>query len=405
MAYTPSQGILDKYAKVLVNFALNKGKGIKKGDVVRIIGEDASKPLFAAVYRQVIKSGGHVISSYSPSVAPGFNLGKDFFELAKSHQINFFAEKYMRGLIDQVDHMIAIDCETDMKAMEGIDSKKIMARGLAQKPAHLWRNKKEQAGKFSWTIGLYGTPAMAKEAGMSEKAYWEQIIKACFLDEKDPIAHWKKVVEGIQRDIKKLNALKIKKVHITGEDADLHITIGEDRQWLGGRGANIPSFEIFTSPDWRGTNGWIKFNQPLYRYGNLIKGIRLEFKDGLVTKATATDNQKVLRDMIATPDANKIGEFSMTDKRFSRITKFMATTLYDENIGGPNGNSHIAVGMAYADTFSGDPAKLTEARKKALGFNDSTVHTDMITTTPRTVTAILANGKEKVIYKDGKFTI
>ena len=67
-------------------------------------------------------------------------------------------------------------------------------------------------------------------------------------------------------------------MHVEGEDVDLRISLGEQRRWLGGRGRNIPSFELFTSPDWRGTEGWIYCNQPLYRYGNLVKGIRLDVR-------------------------------------------------------------------------------------------------------------------------------
>ncbi len=120
------------------------------------------------------------------------------------------------------------------------------------------------------------------------------------------------------------------------------MSVGEQRRWLGGRGRNIPSFELFTSPDWRGTEGWIYCNQPLYRYGNLVKGIRLAFVDGLVSEASAEQNEQVLKEMIATEGADRIGEFSLTDRRFSRITRFMAQTLYDENVGGAHGNTHIA---------------------------------------------------------------
>jgi len=76
--------------------------------------------------------------------------------------------------------------------------------------------------------------------------------------------------------------------------------------------------------------------------------------------------------------ADRIGEYSLTDKRHSRITKFMAETLFDENIGGPYGNSHIALGMSYRDTYAGDVSKLTTKQAEALGFNDSSVHTDII---------------------------
>jgi aminopeptidase len=172
---------------------------------------------------------------------------------------------------------------------------------------------------------------------------------------------------------------------------------------LGGSGRNIPSFEVFTSPDWRGTEGWINFNQPLYRYGNLIDGIRLEFKGGKVVKSTAKKGEKVLKEMIKAENADKVGEWSLTDKRLSRITKFMAETLYDENVGGPFGNTHIALGNSYVDSYEGPIHKMTRKQFEKLGYNYSSVHTDIMSTTNRTVVAHLKNGKEKVIYKDGKF--
>jgi aminopeptidase len=240
---------------------------------------------------------------------------------------------------------------------------------------------------------------------MSEKEYWNQIIKACYLNEKDPVKKWRQVIKQIRSYQNKLNALKIEKLHIKGSDADLHIQLGEKRAWVGGTGRNVPSFEIFTSPNWRGTNGWIKFNQPLYRYGNLVKGIELWFENGIVVKSKATQNEKVLKEMIATEGADKVGEFSLTDSRFSQITKFMGETLFDENVGGKYGNTHIALGAAYHDCYDGDPSKVSKKEWERLGYNDSSVHTDIVSTANRTVTATLPNGKEKVIYKDGKFTI
>jgi aminopeptidase len=83
----------------------------------------------------------------------------------------------------------------------------------------------------------------------------------------------------------------------------------------------------------------------------------------------------------------------------------MATTLYDENIGGPNGNTHIALGGSYHDCYDGNPAKIAKTQWAELGFNDSAVHQDFISTAPRTVTAYLKNGKEKMIYKNGMFAL
>ncbi len=412
MSYTPSDKILKKYADVLVNFALGGGKGIKKGEVVRVSASESAKSLYLAVCNAIVVAGGHVLSNYGPDDEKGDkrrneSFTRHFYEHAEPHQINFFPKKYLKGIVEQMDHSVFLLAEKDPHALKGVDPKKIMQRGLALKPFMDWRHQKEWKGKFTWTIALYGTPAMAKEAGLSEKEYWDQIIKACFLNEKNPIAKWKAVYRDIEKYRSRLNKLspEIERLHAVGPDMDMWYTLGRKRAWHSGSGRNIPSFEIFTSPDWRGTNGWIRINQPLYRYSNKITGIELEFKDGLVVKSRAKTNEKLLKEMISTKGANKIGEYSLTDKRHSRITKFMAETLFDENIGGPYGNSHIALGMSYRDTYAGDVSKLTDKEAERLGFNDSSVHTDIISTTDRTVTAHLKDGSTKVIYEDGTFVL
>ena len=407
MSYTPSDTILRKYANVLVNFALNLGKGINKGDVVRLSVPESAKPLYLELRNAVLRAGGHVISNYMPDTISGRSVAHDFYEHAQEHHLKWFPHKYAHGLVEEIDHSLSIIADHNPHELNSVDPKKIMLHGMTWKPLRDMLSDKQHRGKFSWTGALYGTPAMAKETGLSEKQYWNQIIKACFLDHRDPIAKWKQVYTEIEKYRSRLNQLspKIDKLHVEGEDVDLWITLGEKRQWLAGRGFNMPSFEIFTSPDWRGTNGWIRFNQPLYRYGSKITGIQLWWKNGKIVKSSAKTNEKLLRQMIATPGADQMGEYSLTDRRHSRITKFMAETLYDENMGGPQGNTHLAVGMSYKDTFAGDVAKLSKAHAKKLGFNDSSVHTDIVSTTRRTVTAHLKNGTTKVIYKDGEFVL
>lgn len=402
--YKPPKKILERYANVLVNFALNSGKGIKKGEVVHLIAYEIAKPLYRELKIAILKAGGHVLGDYRPDSGDRFPFDRDFYEYAQPHQLKFFPEKYARGLVEQVDHSIFILSEVDKHELEGIAPRKIMQRGLAWKPYMDWRNEKENKGKYTWTLALYGTEAEAKEVGLSLRAFWDQIIKACMLDKPNPISEWKKLYKKLEKTRLKLNTLPMEKMHVKGPDADLWIHLGKKRRWMGGSGRNIPSFELFTSPDWRGTEGWMRFNQPLYRYGVLIEGIQLWFKNGRVVKSTARKNEHVLKEMIRTKHADKIGEFSLTDKRFSRITKFMAETLFDENIGGPHGNTHLALGRSYHDCFIGDPGEMSPEDWENLGYNDSSVHTDIISTTPRTVTAHMRDGSARVIYKNGKFT-
>lgn len=407
MSYTPSQIILKRYAEVLVTFALNGGKGVSRGDVVWVVVPDVAKPLMAEIRKVILDAGAHVLLRYIPTSNDGrhMRLARDFYERANKEQLTFFPKKYYKGLVDTIDHQLSIIADTDPHELKGISPARIMESNKSAKPFMDWRDEKERRGKFSWTLALYGTEAMAKEAGMGERAFWNQIVKACFLDKRDPVKEWQRVFNMIYGFERKLNKMPIDKMHIEGKDVNLWITLGEKRRWLGGRGANIPSFELFTSPDRRGTEGWIKFNQPLYRYGNLIEGIRLEFKKGRVVKATAKKNQSVLREMIKVQNADMVGEFSLTDRRLSRITKFMANTLFDENMGGRYGNTHIALGKSYTDAYTGNQARVTKAGWNKLGFNNSAVHTDIISTTDRTVTAILKNGNEKIIYKNGQFVV
>lgn len=400
MKYQPSAEILRRYANVLVNFALNSGKGIKAGEVVQCVVPDVAKPLLIELYKAILTAGGHPVMRMLPT-----GLDKIFYEHANDEQLAFFPRKYIKARIDLIDHSIGILADHDLHELQDIEPAKIIKNQEAQKQARVWMTDKEYAGKFTWTLALYGTPAMAKEARLSLQAYWEEIIKACFLDKEDPVAEWRRVAAEQERIKLALNSLPINIIHVQAKNTDLWLTLGEKRRWVGGGGRNIPSFEIFTSPDWRGTEGFISFNQPLYRYGKMITDVQLHFHKGKVTKALATKNQDLLTQMIARPNADKVGEFSMTDARMSRISKFMANTLFDENIGNTFGNTHIAVGMSYKDAYDGDPKKVSKKEWKAMGFNDSGEHCDIVSTEDRIITAILVDGSEKVLFAKGRFQV
>jgi aminopeptidase len=403
MSYRPSDEILEKYAKVLVNFALGGGTGIKPGQRVYLQASLSALPFYRALKKVIFDSGGIMISSLGDDM-DGF--AKYFYDHANEKQLTDFPAPYFKGLVEVVDHRIAVLSDHDVHEMDKVDPKKMMLAQKSRKKVSEWFEKKENDGRYTWTLALYGTSSMAKEAGLSLEDYWKQIINACYLDKPDPIARWRKASQEVERVAAKLTSLDIKQLHVTGKDIDLRMTMGEKRRWLGGSGRNIPSFEVFTSPDWRGTNGWIRFNQPLYYYGPKVENIRLEFKNGRVVKASADKNEKLLKEMLATDKgASQIGEYSLTDKRLSRITKFMAETLFDENMGGPYGNTHLAVGKSYHDTYTGDTSEINKKLSRQLGYNESAIHVDMISTTDRTATATLANGKKQVIYEDGQFMI
>lgn len=398
--YIPNETILKKYADILIKYALWSGKGVQKGESVFLQVPESAKPMLIPLQQAVLEAGAHPIIHYIPE-----GITRSFLETATADQITWQPTNYLLERVKTVDHFVSLISTDNKFELKGVDSAKIMNSQNALKFYMDARHDKENAGKLTWTLALFGTEAMAKEANLTLEQYWDQIIKACFLDLEDPITKWKEVAAQIHAAQESLNKLSIETLQVEGERINLEVKIGKNRKWLGGSGRNIPSFELFITPDWRGTNGTIAFNQPLYRYGNLITDIKLEFKDGVAVSASASQNEQLLLDMIKTKDADKLGEFSLTDKRLSRITHFMAETLFDENMGGTYGNMHVAMGMGYKDSFTGNPGTVTEKEWIDMGFNDSAVHTDIITTEDRTVTAVLEDGTTKVIYKDGVFII
>ncbi len=400
------EGLLKKYAQVMVNYALNNGLGINKGDTVFLVGQECTKDLFTAIAKEIYAAGGNLISNYQIDNTREGSIARYILQHGSDDQIGFFAQPYWKGIVEATDHILFIVSEPDIHYLEGLPAAKISRMNSARAPYMKMREKKEQEGKLSWSLCLYGTQSMADEAGLSLQDYWEQIIEACYLRDNDPVTTWKKVQSQIEEIKDKLDALPIENLHIKGEDVDLNIKLGANRKWLSGGGKNIPSFEIFTSPDWRGTSGHIKFNQPLYYSGKRISGVSLLFENGVVIESSAAENEEALKEMISQENADKVGEFSLTDRRHSRITKFMATTLFDENIGGEFGNTHIALGNAYKDTFPGDMASVSEQQWADMGYNSCPkVHTDIISTSNRVVTATLADRSKKVIYENGEFRL
>ena len=399
--YTPAPEILEKYANVMVNFALRGGKWINPWDVVFVQLPECAKPFYIPLQTAILKAWWHPIMQYLPDW-----VARNFYENASDEQLSFVPEAYQKWRIESMTHNLLVIADADLHELDWIEPSKMMKRIQANRAFREMRDKKEREWKFSRTICMYWTDAMAKEAWLSLEEYRNQIISACFLDEEDPVQKWKEVNAEICRVKDKLNELKLEYVHVTWPDEDLKLRIWADRLRAAGWGCNIPSFEIFTSPDCRDVNGWMKCNQPLYRYGNLIEWIRLEFKDWKLISASADKNDEILQEMIKIEWMDHLWEFSLTDARVSRITHFMAETLFDENVWWEYGNTHVALWRGFDECYRWDMSQLDSPEfKKSIWLNTSPEHVDVISTAKRKVIWILQNGEEILVYEDGKFMI
>ncbi len=391
---------LERYADVLLwGLKTARTNPFKKGDMVVIRYNLPAVRLAEIIYARLFETGINPIHRMSPTPA----MEKAFYALSNNKQLDFIAPGE-EELCRHLNGSIFLYAPESITHLSGIDPKKIGRAAVARKHLRDILDKRDEQGDFGWTLCMLPTTDLARHAGLTMADYTGQIVKACFLNRQEPVAHWQRIYKEINAIKKWLGTLDVKTFHIESDSMDLEITPGRHRKWAGLSGHNIPSFEVFISPDWRGTKGVYHADQPSFRSGNYVRGVLLEFKRGKVVHISAAEGENFVKKQLSMdPGACRLGEFSLTDKRFSRINHFMANTLFDENFGGKHGNCHIAVGSSYSDTFSGDLKKLTKQMKKELGFNDSALHWDLVNTEKKRVWAHLASGEKIVVYENGCF--
>jgi len=402
---TPKQ--LDNYADVMIwalrdaRAATGDGAVYSPGDIIMLQYQPSAGSLAERIYARLLDAGFHV--KLQPM--PHFAMDKIYYDHAQGGQLDLIMPG-TKELYGRINGRIVLTAPDSLTHLAGCDPAKMARSSLAAKPLQKIVDRREAAGLYGWTLCMLPTAALAAQAQLTLPEYAAEIVKACYLDQPDPIAKWRDTMAKIGQVKDWLTSLPIEHVHVQSEDGetDLKVWLGEKRRWLGGSGHNIPSFEVFTSPEAGRAEGRFHANEASFKLGRYVRGVRLEFAGGRVVKATAEAEEEFVRSRVNLDKGScLIGEFSLTDRRFSEITRFMASTLFDENVGGRNGNTHIAIGRAYTDAYAG-PEKMTPALAKKLKFSDSSEHWDLVATTPRVVTAHLRGGGTQVIYRDGQFT-
>ena len=392
--------LLERYADVLFwGLKTARRNRFRKNDVILIQYNHAALRLAEILYEKIVAAGMNPVQRMSPTVM----MERTFYGQSGSRQL-VFQVPGENELCEKLNGRIYLHAPDSLTHLREIDPSRIGKVLVARKPLRDILEKREQQGSYGWTLCTLPTPELAVQARITEKLYTEQVIKACYLDRDDPVGEWETIRRNAAGIKRWLGSLKTSFFRVESPHCDLKITPGESRKWAGVSGHNIPSFELFISPDWRGTEGTYYANLPSYRSGNYVEGVSLTFVKGVAIDIHAeTGEAFTVKQLRMDRGAARIGEFSLTDRRFSRIDRFMADTLFDENFGGDHGNCHIALGSSYTDTYAGNPAEMNVKLKRKLGFNDSALHWDLVNTEAKTVTAHLTTGENTVIYENGRF--
>jgi aminopeptidase len=240
--------------------------------------------------------------------------------------------------------------------------------------------------QLRWTVVAAPNPGWAREVfGEPDvERLWDAVATAMRLDEADPVASWRERAAELAARGLALNGLALTEVHYRGAGTDLRVGLAPDTRWTGGGGQdpdglaympNIPTEEVFTSPDRRCADGTISLTKPVIVNGQVVEGLTVTFSGGRVTDVAATSGAESVRAQLDTDEgARSLGEVSLVD-RDSRIAKagiLFHNTLFDENAA-----CHVAWGQSFPFAVAGGP-EMNDDERYEIGLNRSAVHTDVV---------------------------
>jgi aminopeptidase len=267
-------------------------------------------------------------------------------------------------------------------------------------------------GQISWTIIPGPTEAWARlvygeSMPNSLEALWADLATVCRLDEPDPAAAWLQRSVELRQACERLETAGLDALRFRGPGTDLTIGLLPGMRWHGGgmqtvwgrnHLPNLPTEEVFTSPDPERTEGVVTSTKPLLVSGRLVSGLRIRFERGRAVQIDADEGAPLMRELIRRDtDAGRLGEVALVDAsgRVGRTGRVFHDTLLDENAA-----SHIALGAGFAH-LARDGATADAER-----VNSSAVHTDfMIGGTDVEVTGTTRDGGEARVLIRGKWAL
>ena len=296
-----------------------------------------------------------------------------------------------------------------------IPSKNMTAASLKTRTSKPLYKLKQLTNEISWCIAVIPNKIWAKEKfpDLSEddayNEYFKLMCHCTMVDRENPIEEWDKFLDRQRSLVRALNDLQITKMHYTNSlGTDLVIGLSPDALWqcAGYEGSdvivNMPTYEVFTSPDYRLTEGIVYASKPLMYGGALVDKFWVKFKDGKVIDYDAEVGKEILKGIIESDEYSCfLGECALVDKNTAIAqTNF----VYGETCLDENASCHIALGDAFPECLKGaEDESIDERRERGLNHSDN--HVDfMIGTDDLNIVAETKNG-EMLIFKKGEFNL
>jgi aminopeptidase len=399
--------VIDNALQRLAELTVKVGANVQPGQVVAVHCEPGKEPLVRAIAEQAYLAGAKFVdvSWFDPWIkrARVQHAADDTLDYVPS----WYGERAL-ALGDVNAARVALSGPTAPGLMSDLDP---VRSGRDRLPAVKENMQVVNARTVNWTVVPCPTAAWAElvhpdlEPDAALEKLWEQIVRVCRLDEDDPVEAWRQRREELVTASEALSARHFDSLHYEAPGTDFTVGLLPSARWIAAKMetafgvehmANIPTEEVFTSPDPARADGHVRSTKPLVLLdGTVVRDLAVEFRDGRIVSVTASEGEEVMRTIIERDEGSaRLGELALVDRkgRIGELDTVFYDTLLDENAA-----SHIAIGTGFPFLVSDDDV----AR-----VNQSEIHIDFMIGSPEMkVTGITHDGDRVPLLVDGDWQI
>jgi aminopeptidase len=383
---------LERYAELVVRVGAN----VQPGQEVFIFPAVEHRHLARALTRQAYRAG----ASYVHVIYNDAHGRKAMIQLGPDEALTYSPE-WLKELVRSMEGnaMIGLTGDPEPELMADLDGERI-GRAVQQEIFEIRMRQMAEntvnwvgvgAPSEGWAKQVFGEPDVER--------LWEKVAFCMRLDEPDPVEAWREHLARLSARTAQLHELHADSLRYRGPGTDLTVGLLPNARWMSGTGdtssgiryvANMPTEEVFTSPDARRTEGTLRMTLPLPLFGQIVRGLELTFEEGRAVRVEAESGADLVRSHFESiENADRLGEVALVTKesRVGQSETLFYDPLYDENA-----TCHVAYGTGFPFLFEGEPDE---------GLNAANTHVDFMVGGPELeVDAVLADGTEVPLIRN-----
>jgi aminopeptidase len=388
---------LERYAELVVKVGAN----VQEGQEVFLFPDVAHHNLARALTRQAYRAG----ASYVHVLYNDGHARRALIELGPDEALTY-SPGWLKEFVSSIsgNAMIATTGDPEPELLADLDGERV-GRAVPHEVVQIRMQQLAEnsvnwcgvgAPSEGWAQQVFGEPDVER--------LWEKVAFCMRLDEPDPPAAWREHLARLEQRSTQLNELKADALHYSGPGTDLTVGLLPYCRWLSGYGttaegvqyvANMPTEEVFTSPDAQRTEGTIRSTLPLPLGGQIVRGLELTFEGGRAVRVEAETGADIIRSHFATiENSDRLGEVALVtrESRVGQSDTLFYDPLYDENA-----TCHVAYGTGFPFLVDGEPDER---------LNMANMHIDFMVGGPELeVDAVLADGTEVPLIRNEEWQL